>query len=329
LLLRTVPCGTVFRSTINDQRSTINVDNKQQTTNNQQQVTGTMADILYINGSWTTTDAKVIGVEDRGLQFGDSVYEALKFLRGAPLLVGRHYARMKGGLEELEIPTPWTEAQFLSLMRELISRSRLEEGLIYLQVTRGEAERAHFWPEGLTPTTIAYARRAKFPDAAKKEKGIAVITVPDERWGRCNVKATTLLPNALAKKKAQRANAEEALFMDAQEVTEGASSTFFAVREGRLITRTADCSILAGTVRDEVIDLALNAKIRVDERPIREAELYEIDEAFITSTSLSVMPVTTIDGRVVGNGRRGALTAQIQKLFEEFEIAEAARVGRG
>ncbi|HEY0592566.1 MAG TPA: aminotransferase class IV [Thermoanaerobaculia bacterium] len=288
-----------------------------------------MPDILYINGSWSTTDAKVIGVEDRGLQFGDSVYEALKFLRGAPLLVRRHYARMRAGLEELEIPTPWSEEEFLALLRELIARSGLEEGLVYVQVTRGEAERAHFWPEGMTPTTIAYARKAKFPDAAKKEKGIAVITVPDERWGRCNVKATTLLPNALAKKKAQRAKADEALFVSAQEVTEGASSTFFAVREGRLITRTADWSILAGTVRDEVIDLALNAKIRVDERPVREAELYALDEAFITSTSLSVMPVTMIDGRLVGSGRRGPLTARIQRLFDDFEIAEAARVGRG
>jgi D-alanine transaminase len=287
-----------------------------------------MSDPLYLNGTWTTTDAKVLSVEDRGLQFGDSVYEALKFLRGAPLLVGRHYARMRAGLEEIEIPLPWTEEEFLRLMRELVARSGLEEGLIYLQVTRGEAERAHFYPEGMTPTTIAYARKAKFPDAAKKEKGIAVITVPDQRWRRCNIKATTLLPNSLAKKQAQRAKADEALFMDGGEVTEGASSTFFAVREGRLITRTADCSILAGTVRDEVISLALAAKIRVDERPVREAELYALDEAFVTSTSLGVMPVTAIDGRTIGSGRRGELTARVQRLFEEFEIAEAERVGR-
>jgi D-alanine transaminase len=141
------------------------------------------------------------------------------------------------------------------------------------------------------------------------------------------VKATTLLPNALAKKQAQRAKADEALFMRDDEVTEGASSTFFAVREERLITRTADCSILPGTVRDAVISLALEARIRVDERPIREAELYALDEAFVTSTSLGVMPVTTIDGRVVGNGRRGELTARIQMLYDEFEIAEAERQG--
>ncbi|HSN67697.1 MAG TPA: aminotransferase class IV, partial [Thermoanaerobaculia bacterium] len=244
-----------------------------------------MADVLYFNGRFTTTDEKVLGVEDRGLQFGDSVYEALKFIRSAPLFVERHYARMRAGLEEIDIPLPWTEAEFRDLLRELISRSRLDEGLIYMQVTRGEAERAHFWPEGMTPTTIAYARAHRFPDAAKKEKGIAVVTTPDERWGRCNVKATTLLPNALAKKKAQRAGAEEAIFLDGEGVTEGASSTFFAVREGRIITRTADCSILSGTVRDEVISLALAAKIRVDERPVREAELYALDEAFITSTS--------------------------------------------
>lgn len=288
-----------------------------------------MADVLYINGRYTTTDEKVIGVEDRGLQFGDSVYEALKFLRGAPLFVGRHYARMRGGLEELEIPLPWSEKEYLALLRELISRSRLEEGLIYMQVTRGEAERAHFWPEGLTPTTIAYARKHRFPDAAKKEKGIVVVTTPDQRWGLCNIKATTLLPNALAKKKAQRANAEEAIFLDDGEVTEGASSSFFAVREGRLLTHTPDRAILAGTVRDEVISLALGAKIRVDERAVREAELYELDEAFITSTSMGVMPVPTIDDRVIANGRRGKLTATVQKMFDELEVSEAERVGRG
>jgi D-alanine transaminase len=280
-----------------------------------------VADVLYINGRYTTTDQKVIGVEDRGLQFGDSVYEALKFIHGTPLLVQRHYARMRAGLEELEIPLPWSDEEFLPFLRELLAHSSLEEGLIYIQVTRGEAQRAHFYPEGMTPTVIAYARAHRFPDEAKKEKGIAVITLPDERWARCHVKATTLLPNALAKKKAQRAAAEEAIFLDAEGVTEGASSTFFAIREGRIITRTADCSILSGTVRDEVISLALAAKIRVDERPIREAELYALDEAFITSTSMGVMPVTAIDSRVVANGRRGELTTRIQELFAAFEIA--------
>ena len=285
-----------------------------------------MADVLYINGRYTTTDEKVIGVEDRGLQFGDSVYEALKFIRGAPLLVDRHYARMRAGLDELEIPIPWREEEFRPFLQDLVSHSGLVDGLIYIQVTRGEAQRAHFYPEGMTPTVIAYARAHRFPDAAKKEKGIAVITMLDERWARCNVKATTLLPNSLAKKKAQRAGAEEAIFLDGEGVTEGASSTFFAIREGRIITRTADCSILAGTVRDEVISLALAAKIRVDERPLREAELFALDEAFITSTSMGVMPVTTIDGRVIGNGRRGEVTARVQKMFDAFETREAGGV---
>jgi D-alanine transaminase len=278
-----------------------------------------VADVLYINGRYTTTDEKVIGVEDRGLQFGESIYEALKFIRRTPLLVTRHYARLRAGLGELEIPLPWKEDEFPRFLGELLDRSGIEEGLIYIQVTRGEAKRAHFYPEGMTPTVIAYARAHRFPDAARKEKGIAVITLPDERWRRCNIKATTLLPNALAKKKAQRARADEAIFLDGEGVTEGASSSFFAIREGRIITRTADCSILSGTVRDEVISLALEERIRVDERPIREAELYALDEAFITSTSMGVMPVTTIDGRVLGNGRRGEVTTRIQRMFEERE----------
>lgn len=282
-----------------------------------------MPDPLYFNGRFTTTDEKVLGVEDRGLQFGDSIYEVLKFLRGRALFLKQHYARMIGGLAELEIPSPWTEPEFASLCRDLLARTEASEGLLYVQITRGEAERVHFWPEKLSPTVIAYPRAFQFPDAVRKERGIAVITMPDARWKSCNLKTTNLLPNVIGKKRAQREGADEAIFLTDGAVTEGASSSFFAVREGKVITHAAEPCILPGTVRDEVISIALEQKIRVDERPVRETELYGLDEAFITSTSQGVMPVTTIDGRTIANGRRGEVTEIVQREFAAREEREA------
>lgn len=284
-----------------------------------------MADVLYFNGRFTTTDERVLGVEDRGFQFGDAVYEVIKFV-GKRLVFWRdHFERMSRGLHELEIANPWTEVAFLDTARELLRRTEFDDGTLYIQVSRGESPRAHFYPEGIAPTTVAYTRRIVFPDAAKKERGIRVITTPDIRWKWCNVKSVNLLGNAIAKKKAQRASSDEALFISNGEVTEGASSTFFAVAKGKLLTHPSGQDILAGTVRDHVISLAIAEKIRVDERPVREDELFNLDEAFITSTSQSVMPVIEIDGRVVGNARRGEITARLQRLFDELERQEAAR----
>lgn len=282
-----------------------------------------MADILYFNGRYTTTDEKVIGVEDRGLQFGDSIYEVVKFLGGMPTFVTPHFERMSQGLAALEIPAPWTAESFSRFCREIVGRAPFPDGLLYIQITRGEATRRHAWPDGVTPNVISYPRAHTFPDAERKRKGISLITVPEQRWRACHLKTTNLLPNAMARKAAERAGVVEALFVDGDEVREGASSSFFAVRDGRVITHTADQAILAGVVRDVAIQAALRERIRIDERPIREAELYELDEAFVTSTSLSVMPVTSIDGRPVGDGARGPVTGRIQRLFDEIEKEEA------
>ena len=278
-----------------------------------------MPDVLYFNGRFTTTDERVIGVEDRGFQFGDAVYEVYKFHGKRPIFLADHYRRLARGLREIEIPIPWTEKQFEELSRELLERTAFSEGIVYTQVTRGEGERAHFYRDDMKPTALAYSRRFKFPDEAKKERGIKVITTPDLRWLRCDVKSVNLLGNALAKKKAQRAGADEAILGAEGFVREGASSSFFAVRDGRVITHQLDEHILPGVVRDRTIGLALAAKIRVDERPLRDAELFDMQEAFITSTTQGVMPVTEIDGRVIGNSRRGEITTTLQRLLDEAE----------
>lgn len=278
-----------------------------------------MPDVLYFNGRFTTTDERVLGVEDRGFQFGDAIYEVFKFIGKRPILLRDHFRRMERGLRALEIRNPWNETSFTDAMREILARTTFEDGLVYIQISRGEAERAHFWPENVEPTVVAYSRRFVYPDASKKERGIKVITTQDDRWHRCHVKSVNLLGNAVAKKAAQRAGADEAIFLADGFVREGASSSFFVVKNGSVITHPLDEHILPGVVRDRVIGLALAAKIRVDERPLREAELFDLDEAFITSTTQGVMPVVEIDGRVIRNSRRGEVTTRLQQQFDDVE----------
>jgi D-alanine transaminase len=284
-----------------------------------------MADVLWINGRFTTTDEPVISVEDRGFQFGDAVYEVFKFTGRRPAFLGEHFHRLGEGLRELEIGNPWSdEGAFAGTMAALLERTACDDGIVYIQVTRGMAPRAHFYPDGIAPTAVAYSRAFRFPDAAKKERGIKVITTRDLRWHQCQIKSVNLLGNAMAKKKAQRAGVDEALLIDDGFVREGASASFFVVRGGRLVTHPLDEHILPGVVRDRTIDLALRARIRVDERPLREAELWDAGEAFITSTTMGVMPVTEIDGRLVGNGRCGEVTGELQQSFDALERANAA-----
>lgn len=278
-----------------------------------------MADVLFFNGRWTTTAERVLGVEDRGFQFGDGVYEVFKFLGKRPIFLPDHFRRLARGLREIDIPNPWNEASFEETTAELLQRTQFDDGIVYLQVTRGESERAHFYPDDMKPTAVAYSRRFRFPDAAKKERGIRVITTRDIRWRACHLKSVNLLANALAKKKAQRAGADEAVLVDEGTVREGASSSFFIVSGGKIITHPLDEHILPGVVRDRTIALAIASKIRVDERPIRETELFDLEEAFITSTTMGVMPVSEIDGRVIGNSRRGDITAVLQRLLDEAE----------
>ncbi len=288
-----------------------------------------MNDVLYFNGRWTTTDDRVLSVEDRGFQFGDAVYEVFKFRRRRPIFMLDHFRRMDRGLREIDIRNPWDEVEFIQTIEELLARTSFDEGIVYVQVSRGEGERAHFYPDNMTPTTVAYSRRFRFPDEAKKERGIRLITTADLRWRHCQVKSVNLLASALAKKRAQRAGADEALLIGDGVVREGGSSSFFVVRGGKLITHPLDEHILAGVVRDRVIGLALSTKIRVDERPLREAELFDLDEAFVTSTTLGVMPVAEIDGRVIGNSRRGEITSRLQQLFDDLEMSEIALQRRG
>lgn len=276
-----------------------------------------MNDVLYFNGRYTTTDERVLRVEDRGFLFGDAVYEVFKFLHRCPVFLTAHWARLCRGLEAVEIPNPWNEAEFREMTTELLARTSFAAGIVYIEVSRGEGERAHFYPDDMVPTAIAFSRTFLFPDAARKERGVKLVTAEDIRWTRCDVKSVNLLGNALAKKQAQRGGGDEALLVRDGVVRECASSSFFIVKDGHLVTHPLDHHILPGITRERTIALAGT----VDERPISESELDDADEIFITSTTLGVMPVRQIDsGRLMA---RGPVTEDLQRRLDDDELRSA------
>lgn len=285
-----------------------------------------MADPLYFNGRFTTTDERVIGVEDRGFQFADAVYEVLKYIDRRPAFLREHYERLLRSLAAIEIPVPFSLEEWRGIIAELLSKASTSDGIIYLQITRGDCERIALYPDSLVPTVVCYSRRFNFPTEQQRELGVRLATIDDLRWHHCDVKTVNLLPNVLAKKHALRAGADETLFLREGFVREGGSSNFFAVLGDRVVTHPADRYVLGGIVRDRVIATALSMRIRVDERPLREDELLTLDEAFLTNTTGGVMPVREIDHRQIGNGRRGDLTAQLQTEFLRRERADAAGV---
>lgn len=282
-----------------------------------------MGDVLWFNGRWTTTDEPVLGVEDRGLQFADSIYEVTRFVNRRPSFNLRHFRRMQRALAELSIPSPWRDDEaFERSVAELLEKTSFEQGIIYIQVTRGEAERNHVFPGDIRPNAMMYSRRFVFPDASKKERGAAVITHPDLRWTRCDLKTTNLLPAVLAKQAAQKSGAQEAILIRDGRITEGAATSFFGVQSGKVITHPADEKILPGVVRDVLLEQARAAGVPVEERPLRVDEIGSLEEAFVTSTTQGVLPITTIDGRWVASGARGPVTATLQKLFDAAEAKE-------
>lgn len=273
-----------------------------------------MNDVLYFNGRFTTTEERVLRVEDRGFLFGDAIYEVFKFLGKRPVFLADHWRRLSNGLNAIGIRNPWDEESFGSTMRELLDRTTFDDGIVYIEVSRGEGERAHFYPDDMTPTAVAFSRRFTFPDAAKKERGIRLITDEDIRWKHCDVKSVNLLANALAKKKAQRAGGDEVLLIDGDIVRECGSSSFFIVKNGRVVTHPRDCHILPGVTRDHVVALAGD---RIEKREINVSELAGADEIFITSTTQGVMPVRQIDDGALRT--RGAVTAELQQRLDDEE----------
>jgi D-alanine transaminase len=281
-----------------------------------------MTRVVYVNGQYLPYGQAAVHAEDRGFQFGDGVYEVCEVKDGRLIDETRHMTRLGRSLNELRIPGPMSDRAWSRVLRETIRRNRVKDGILYLQVTRGAGPRDFLFPsEDVLPTVVCLARSVSPRRVeAAAEAGIGVKTMPDIRWGRCDIKTVMLLPASLAKEAARAEGAKEAWFVDDQGyVTEGASSNAWIVdKEGRLVTRHIDNAILRGVTRTTLMDVLQREAISVVERAFTVEEAKNAREAFITSATNTVMPVISIDGQPIGNGAPGMLT---QRLRSEFHGA--------
>ena len=282
-----------------------------------------MSRVAYVAGSYLPHRAAAVHIEDRGYQFADGVYEVILVRNGRLVDLDPHFARLQRSLRELAIPAPMSEASLDIVLREVARRNGVENGLVYLQVTRGVATRDHAFPKAAKPVLVVTARRSKGPDPKLAADGIAVVTMPDIRWLRCDIKSVALLPNVLAKQRAREAGAFEAWQVDADgRVTEGASTNAWIVTAaGDVVTRQADNAILNGVTRLALIDIIGREGYRFVERAFTVAEAKAAREAFATSTAIDLLPVVRIDGAPVGDGRPGPLAQRLRAWYLEHAAA--------
>ena len=278
--------------------------------------------IAYVDGRYLPHGSASVHVEDRGLQFADSIYEVCAVLEGRLMDEEGHLDRLERSLAALDMKMPLARGALKIVMRETIRRNRMTDGLLYLQVTRGAHRRDHPFPKSHRSTLIMTARSVNMAAVEKRRaEGIAVVTLPDIRWGRCDIKATGLLPNVMAKSQARKLGAFEAWLVDRDRfITEGTSTNAWIVTgEGVLVTRKLSNNILAGVTRLGVLaSLAQEGFNAIEERAFTVEEAYAAREAFMTSASGGVVPVVSIDGQIIGNGAPGMATKRIHALYSEF-----------
>ncbi len=283
-----------------------------------------MPRIAYVNGRYLPHAKAGVHVEDRGYQFADGVYEVCQVARGDIIDMTRHLDRLDRSLGELRIRWPMARRALEKVIAEVVRRNRVTDGMVYIQVTRGVAPRDHFFPPAKTKPALVVTARRSDPAAAERRAaaGIRVVTVPDNRWSRVDIKTVGLLPNVLARQQARDAGADDAWFVDAQGmVTEGAATNAWIVtRDGRLVTRHADFAILRGVTRMTILDAAAKLDLAVEERAFSVEEAKTAAEAFISGATTVIVPVVAIDGFAVGGGKPGKVTLSLRRLF--FDVAE-------
>jgi D-alanine transaminase len=284
-----------------------------------------MSRIAYVNGRYLPfRDAKV-HVEDRGYQFGDGVYEVCEVRGGRLIDQRRHLMRLVRSLDELPIRMPMPLAALNIVMREVAARNRIGYGILYVQVTRGVARRDHAFPvPAVAPSLVVTARSLnRIRNEAVAAKGIAVVSVPDNRWGRVDIKTIGLLPNVLARQAAIEQGARDAWFVDKEgNVTEASSSNAWIVTPDRkVVTRRSDEGILRGITREVLMEALKAEKLAVEERPFTLKEAYAAREAFVSSATQIVVPVTRIDGHKIGDGKPGPIATALGREFHRFAEA--------
>jgi D-alanine transaminase len=283
-----------------------------------------MSRIVYVNGAYLPEEEAKISVFDRGFLFADGVYEVSSVLAGKLIDNAAHMARLERSLDELKMAPPLPLDEIPPIQREIVARNALDQGTVYLQVTRGAADRDFPFPKGVTSSLVIFSQERNLLEDPAAARGIAVVTLPDIRWQRRDIKTVQLLAPALAKQAAQDAGANDAWLVEDGFVTEGSSNNAYIVTlDGTIVTRALSNSILHGITRRAVLALAEREGLEVEERSFTPEEAYEAGEAFITSASTFVYPVVKIDGRILGNGAPGPVATKLRQLYIEMALAEA------
>ena len=284
-----------------------------------------MDSIAYVNGSFVPLSDAKVSILDRGFLFADGIYEVSAVLDGKLVDNDSHLARLKRSVGEIALPLPETLERIIEIQKELIARNKLENGLVYIEVTRGaDTGRDFAFPKVVKPTLIMFVTVKDIINAPSAKSGIAVITVPDIRWERRDIKSVALLAQVLAKQAAAAAGAGEAWMIEDGKVTEGGSSSAFIVtQDDVLVTRQNGSEILPGCTRKAVVRLAEERQLHVEERAFTVTEALAAKEAFITSASSFVQPVVSIDGKPIGNGKPGAMASRLREIYIDFARATA------
>lgn len=281
--------------------------------------------IVYLNGHFLPADEAKISVFDRGFIFGDGVYEVIPVFGGHLFRLSNHLDRLDHSLENIRLANPLDHHSWKAILEELVQHNGGGDQSLYLQVTRGVAERDHSFPPGSVPTVFAMSMPVSAPPSELRE-GISAITVEDIRWKWCHIKAIALLPNILLRQQAVDEGAAEAVMLRDGFVTEGAASNIFIVHNGEVITPPKSNLLLPGITRDLVVELCRNNEVPCEEGPISEQQLRAADEIWVTSSTKEIVPVTRLDAASVGNGRPGPVWQQLIDLYQKYK--QAFREGR-
>lgn len=281
-----------------------------------------MSNIAFVNGKWSSLSAAKVSVEDRGFQFGDGIYELIRTYQGEVFHLDEHLSRLEASAKEIEITLPYTGSRLEKIIRLGCRKSGFSDVKIYIQVTRGAAPRLHSFPKKVKPTLVMTFREFEPLPLKLREEGVAVISTPDIRWGRCNVKSLNLLPNVMGREQALRAGAFEAVFIRDGKVTEGAGSNLFAVIGKKIITPPAGPYILSGITREAVLQIGKENGLEMVEKDLKLSQLYSAEELFLTGTTVEVLPVVRLDGKPIAAGRPGEKTAFLCRAFQEQIASE-------
>ena len=283
-----------------------------------------MTRIVYLNGEWLAEAEAKVSIFDRGFLFADAIYEVTGVVGGKLLEYAGHAARLQRSMAELEISCPLDSDGLLAVHREIVQRNDLQEGLIYLQISRGPADRDFAFPKDAKPTLTLFTQAKAVLDNPKAKTGISVALVPDQRWARRDIKTVQLLYPSMAKMQASALGADDAWLVEDGFVTEANSATAHIITsEGKLVTRPLSTAILHGITRASILDIAEQAGIAVEERAFTPDEAKAAAEAFITSATNFVLPVTQIDGQAIGSGVPGPLSLRLRELYIKDKIAKA------